>query len=58
MQQNKYLRYLNLPKMFGTERTKEILKVNPTAAPQRPEPESVTTFVYDYNSESVEERAR
>jgi len=56
MQQNKYLRYLSLPAVFGLERTKEILKVNPTAPPQRVEPETITLFVYDYNAESVEER--
>lgn len=55
MQHKKYLRYLNLPTMFSTERTKEILKVNPTAPPQRAEPAFVTTFVYDYNAESIEE---
>jgi magnesium transporter len=56
MQQNKYLRYLGLPAMFNVERTKEILKVNPTAPPERVEPESVTAFVFDYNAEDVEER--
>jgi len=56
MQQNKYLRYLSLPAVFGLERTKEILKVNPTAVPQRKEPEFVTLFVFDYNADSVEER--
>jgi len=56
MRQNKYLRYLTLPGVFGVERTKEILKVNPTAAPQRVEPETVTMFVFDYNADDVEER--
>jgi len=56
MQQNKYLRYLNVPALFGTQRTKEILFVNPTAAPVRDEPEKVTITVYDYTADSIEER--
>jgi magnesium transporter len=56
MQQNKYLKYLGLPVLFGTERTKEILSVNPTAAPERTEPEIVTISIYDYTAENVEER--
>jgi magnesium transporter len=56
MQQNKYLKYLGLPVLFGTERTKEILNVNPTAAPERTEPEMVTISIYDYTAENVEER--
>ena len=34
---SKYLRYLGLQLLFGTQRTKEILVVNPTIAPQREE---------------------
>ena len=56
MQQQKYLRYLGLPLLFGTARTKEILNVNPTVIPQREEATEVKIFVYDYNAESVEER--
>jgi len=56
MRRNKYFRYLYLPALFGTYRTKEILHVNPTAAPQRVEPESVSITVYNFNSESVEEK--
>jgi magnesium transporter len=33
----KYLRYLYLPNLFGTQRTKEILHVNPTVVPARTE---------------------
>ena len=33
----KYLRYLYLPNLFGTTRTKEILHVNPTVIPFREE---------------------
>lgn len=56
MQQNKYLRYLGLPLLFGTQRTKEILHVNPTAQPERTEPDTVITYVFDYTPETVEER--
>lgn len=52
----KYLRYLYLPNLFGTQRTKEILHVNPTVAPERVEPEEVITFVYDYNTDAIEEK--
>jgi magnesium transporter len=56
MQQNKYLRYLGLPLLFGTQRTKEILHVNPTAAPERQEPEEVSICVYEYTAETVREQ--
>ena len=52
----KYLRYLYLPNLFGTDRTKEILHVNPTVTAERKEPEEVVIFVYDYDADSVEER--
>ncbi|MEP7278748.1 MAG: magnesium/cobalt transporter CorA [Bacteroidota bacterium] len=56
MQQNKYLNYLGLPLLFGTRRTKEILYVNPTAVPERTEPERISVCIYDYTAESLEER--
>lgn len=49
----KYLRYLYLPNLFGTHRTKEILHVNPTATPVREEAREVTVFVYDYDANDV-----
>lgn len=52
----KYLRYLYLPNLFGTQRTKEILHVNPTVVPERSEPAEVITFVYDYNADAIEEK--
>lgn len=52
----KYLRYLVLPSLFGTQRTKEILSVNPTIVPQREEAQHVSVFVFAYNSEAVEEK--
>lgn len=52
----KYLRYLYLPNLFGTQRTKEILSVNPTAPSKREEASSVSVFVYDYDSSVMEEK--
>ncbi len=53
---DKYLKYLYLPNLFATKRTKEILSVNPTIIPQREEAKDVVITVYDYNQESVEEK--
>jgi magnesium transporter len=59
----KYLRYLNPFTLFGTERTKAILNVNPVTNLSRKDATSVHITVYDYNEthlaskqlESVEE---
>ena len=56
IRQNKYLRYLVLPSLFGTQRTKEILSVNPTVIPTREEAQQVFVYVYDYNNEELEEK--
>jgi magnesium transporter len=56
IRRSKYLRYLALPSIFGTQRTKEILSVNPTVIPQREEAQEVSVFVFDYNNESLEEK--
>ena len=52
---DKYLRFLGVPPLFGTERTKKILSVNPTVPPQREEAREVQIFVYDYNLDSLQE---
>ena len=52
----KYLRYLYLPNLFGTHRTKEILHINPTVVPQREDATAVKIFVYDYDAASLEEK--
>jgi magnesium transporter len=52
----KYLRYLYLPNLFGTKRTKEILSVNPTIVPQREEAKEVQVYVFDYDAETLEEK--
>ena len=55
MVSKKVLSYLYLPNLFGTQRTKEILNVNPTVIPQRAEAAEVKTFVYDYTPETINE---
>jgi magnesium transporter len=52
----KYLKYLYLPNLFGTQRTKEILSVNPTIMPHREEAQQVVVFVFDYDNNSIEEK--
>jgi magnesium transporter len=53
---SKYLKYLVLPTLFGTQRTKEILVVNPTAVPAREEADHVSITVFDYNSDVCDEK--
>jgi magnesium transporter len=50
----KYLKYLSLPNLFGTKRTKELLAVNPTIIPVREEAKEVIADVYDYDANSIE----
>src|SRR5688572_21654728 len=50
----KYLRYLGLDSLFGIQRTKQILHVNPTIVPQREEAREVSISVYDYNATTLE----
>lgn len=52
----RYLKYLYLPNLFGTTRTKEILSVNPTVVSEREEATKVAVSIYDYDAEGVEER--
>lgn len=53
MNGKKYLKLLGLPQIFGTERTKEILHVNPTIIPSREEATEIRLFVYDYDAEHL-----
>jgi magnesium transporter len=48
-----YLKILGLQQLFGTERTKEILNVNPTIMPAREEAKEIRVFVYDYDAENI-----
>src|SRR5262245_28137925 len=50
----KYLKYLYLPNLFGTQRTKEILSVNPTVIPHREEATEVIVSIYDYSPAFLE----
>ena len=50
----KYLKYLYLPNLFGTQRTKEILSVNPTIIPHREEASEVVISVYDYDAANLQ----
>lgn len=52
----KYLKYLYLPNLFGTQRTKEILAVNPTVMPQREEAKDVVVSVFDFDATGMEEK--
>ncbi|MBI5372822.1 MAG: magnesium/cobalt transporter CorA [Sphingobacteriales bacterium] len=52
----KYLKYLYLPNLFATKRTREILSVNPTVVSQRADAEKVVVSVYDFTPETLEEK--
>ena len=52
---DKYLRFLGVPALFGTDRTKKILAVNPTIAPVREEAAEVRIFVYEYQDNDLKE---
>jgi magnesium transporter len=42
--------------LFGTQRTKEILSVNPTVLPQREEAKEVIVYAFDYDAATIEEK--
>lgn len=54
---DKYLKLFlpGLKDLFGTERTKEILSVNPTIIPKREEAQKVIITAYCYSKDSIEE---
>jgi magnesium transporter len=52
---DKYLKMLVQP-LFGSQRTKEILHINPTIEPVREEATEVRVFVYDYDAEHLSEQ--
>ncbi|HEX6332737.1 MAG TPA: CorA family divalent cation transporter, partial [Flavisolibacter sp.] len=51
----KYFRYLVPHVLFGTERTKQILTVNPTLDTERKDPEEVVITVYDFDETVLNE---
>jgi magnesium transporter len=56
MQQNKYLKYLNVLPLFNTKRTRDIFHVNPTIAPVREEASEIHIKVFDYTHQILEEK--
>jgi magnesium transporter len=51
----KYFRYLIPASLFGTNRTKEILNINPTLNLSRKDAEKVFITIYDYDESSLNE---
>jgi magnesium transporter len=51
----RYIKYLVPTSLFGTQRTKSIVNVNPTIEAQRQEAKEVFITVYDYNAETLKE---
>jgi len=47
----KYLRHLIPPSLFGTDRTKEIVNINPIASTDREDASSVFINIHDYNAD-------
>lgn len=54
LRSGKYLSLLFNP--FDLIRTKKVLRVNPTLAPTRKEPEQIKIFAYDYDSKELNEQ--
>ncbi|RYY88863.1 MAG: magnesium/cobalt transporter CorA [Chitinophagaceae bacterium] len=50
-----YLRYILPDVLFGTERTKEILHVNPTVEHERKPVAGIIISVFNYNEQTIEE---
>jgi magnesium transporter len=50
-----YLRYILPDALFSTERTKDILQVNPTLEHERKPVEGITISVFNYNGSTLEE---
>jgi magnesium transporter len=56
MQQNKYLKYLNVVPLFNTKRTRDIFQINPTVPPVRTEAAEIHVKVFDYDHQHLEEK--
>ena len=56
IQPKKYIRALVPSYMYSTRRTKDILNINPTAAPKRNDAEKIKICIYDYNVSYYEEK--
>lgn len=55
MKAKRYIRYLIPSSLFGTQRTKKIVNVNPTVQTRRQEAKQSFISVYDYNEEGLTE---
>lgn len=55
MKAKRYIRYLIPSVLFGTQRTKKIVNVNPTVATQRVDARRTVVTVFDYNDKTVDE---
>lgn len=55
MKAKRYIRYLIPSSLFGTQRTKKIVNVNPTIQAKRQDAKESVITVYDYDEESVKE---
>lgn len=56
MPENKYLKYFKVLTLFNTKRTRDIFKVNPTAAPHRKEAAISAITIFDYTPQELEEK--
>ena len=55
MRAKKYIRYLVPTALFGTQRTKKIVNVNPTIEASREDAKESTITVYNYNERDLAE---
>ena len=55
MRAKRYIRYLIPSSLFGTQRTKKIVNVNPTVQTHRQDAKQSFLTVYDYNAEGLTE---
>lgn len=56
MRPEKYLKFFVPVSLFGTERTKEILHINPTVPPSRKDAQEIVITVYDYDETTLNEK--
>lgn len=55
MRAKRYIRYLIPSSLFGTQRTKQIVNVNPTVETQRQDARRTVITIYDYNDKGLRE---
>lgn len=52
---DRYFRFLGVSTIFGTDRTKKILSVNPTIPPVREEARDIKVMVHDFDAEEIKQ---